>query len=238
VTTEAWSRDELTRRLRGVGAESYHDRHEFHCRLNAGSLAPGALRLWVANRFYYQKCIPLKDAALISGCPDRRVRRLWLRRVLDHDGQGDEPGGLEKWLRLGEAVGLQREVLEQDELLLPGVRFAVDGYLHFVQTRPWIEGVASSLTELFAPALMATRLRALEQHYPWIARGGLDYFRARLQQAPRDSEEALELVLTHCTERAAQERAVAALRFKCDVLAAQLDALQLAAMLEERGGWG
>jgi pyrroloquinoline-quinone synthase len=223
---KAWSADEFTAQLRAVGAEAYHDRHPFHQRMNAGALARDELRAWVANRFYYQQCIPLKDAALLSRCPDRRVRRVWVRRILDHDGHGEDPGGIEKWLRLGEAVGLARDVLEEERMLLPGVRFAVDAYVRFVQTRPWIEGVASSLTELFAPTLMQARLAAFERHYPWIDRAGLAYFRSRLRQAPRDSDEALGIVLETCTERAHQERAVAALRFKCEVLTAQLDALQ------------
>ena len=142
-----------------------------------------------------------------------------------HDGTDTDPGGIEKWLRLGEGVGLSRDDLEGERLLLPGVRFAVDAYVNFVATRPWIEGVASSLTELFAPALMTTRLAAFEQHYTWIDPAALAYFRARPPLATRDSEHGLTLVLTHCRTRDEQERAVAALRFKCDVLRAQLDAV-------------
>jgi pyrroloquinoline-quinone synthase len=165
------------------------------------------------------------DAYLLARCPVRAVRRHWVQRILDHDGRGDDPGGIEQWLRLGEAVGLDRADLEAERLLLPGVRHAVDAYVHFVRDRPWVEGVAASLTELFAPPLLAGRLAALEKHYPWIDPAGLAYFRARLTQAPRDSDHGLTTVLAHCHTHAEQERAVAALRFKCDLLWAQLDAL-------------
>jgi pyrroloquinoline-quinone synthase len=220
-----WTPEDLTEELRRVGRQQYHDRHPFHRLMNEGRLNPDQLRLWVANRFYYQKNIPIKDAYLLARCPLREVRRVWVQRIHDHDGRGDDPGGIERWLRLGEAVGLGRADLEQDRHLLPGVRFAVDAYVHFVATRPWIEGVASSLTELFAPELMTQRLAAFERHYTWIEPAGLDYFRSRPPLATRDSEQGLGLVLTHCHTRVEQERAVAALRFKCDLLCAQLDAL-------------
>src|SRR5436305_2133296 len=213
-----WSPGEFTERLRAVGREGYHHRHPFHRLMNEGRLTREQVRLWVANRFYYQKMIPVKDAALLSRCPVRAVRRQWVRRILDHDGTADSPGGIEKWLRLGAAVGLSADDLEAERFLLPAVRYAVDAYVHFVQTRPWVEGVASSLTELFAPRLMADRLAAFERHYPWVDPDGLAYFRARLDQAPRDSDHALTVVLQYCTSREGQERAVAALRFKCDLL--------------------
>jgi pyrroloquinoline-quinone synthase len=222
---DPWPPDAFTEVLRQVGREHYHDRHPFHRLMNEGRLDAEQVRLWVANRFYYQKNIPIKDALLLARCPVREVRRRWVQRILDHDGTDTDPGGIEKWLRLGEAVGLSRDCLEHDRLLLPGVRFAVDAYLSFVATRPWIEGVASSLTELFAPALMARRLAAFEQHYSWVAPEALAYFRSRPPLAARDSEHGLALVLAHCRSRAKQERAVAALRFKCDLLCAQLDAL-------------
>jgi pyrroloquinoline-quinone synthase len=222
---QAWSPAEFTEQLRQVGRERYHDRHPFHRLMNDGRLQPEQIRLWVANRFYYQKNIPIKDALLLSRCPLREVRRRWVQRILDHDGSGDDPGGIEKWLRLGEATGLTRDELESERLLLPAVRFAVDAYVNFVASRPWIEGVASSLTELFAPALMTTRLAAFEKHYTWIDPAALAYFRSRPPLATRDSEHGLALVLAHCQTRAEQERAVAALRFKCDVLQVQLDAV-------------
>ncbi len=223
--SEPWSAEEFTERLRAVGRQQYHDKHPFHALMNRGELDREQLRVWAANRFYYQKNIPIKDAVLLSRIPERQLRQVWIQRIVDHDGTAEEAGGIEKWLRLGEAMGLNREEIEGDSRLLPGVRYAVDAYVDFVRTRPWIEGVASSLTELFAPALMATRLAAFEKHYTWIDADGLAYFRARLTQAPRDSEHALSVVLARCETRCLQERAVESLRFKCDLLWAQLDAL-------------
>ena len=220
-----WSADEFTERLRDVGRQHYHDKHPFHRLMNEGHLNREQLHLWVANRFYYQKSIPIKDAILLSRCPVRDVRRKWVQRILDHDGFGDEPGGIEKWLRLGEGIGLSRDELESERRLLPGTRFAVDGYVNFVATRPWIEGVASSLTELFAPALMTKRTAAFEEYYTWVDPDALAYFRSRPPLAERDSDHGLSLVHAYCRTREQQDRAVAALRFKCDLLWAQLDAL-------------
>jgi pyrroloquinoline-quinone synthase len=182
----------------------------------------------VANRFYYQENLPRKDAAILANCPDREVRRRWIRRILDHDGTRSGEGGIEAWLRLGEAAGLTREEVCDQRYLVPGVRFAVDAYVTFARTRPWVEAVASSLTELFAPDLMTERLAAFERFYPWIDRDGLAYFRARLDQAPRDAEHALEVVTEHCRSTEEQARAVAALSFKCDVLWSMLDAIDRA----------
>ncbi|MBB5158558.1 pyrroloquinoline-quinone synthase PqqC [Saccharopolyspora phatthalungensis] len=206
-------------------ARRYHDQHPFHVEMNAGRLSRRQIQGWVANRFYYQENIPRKDAAILANCPDREVRRRWIRRILDHDGTAGEGGGIDAWLRLGEAVGLSREEVCDGQHLLPGVRFAVDAYVTFARTRPWVEAVASSLTELFAPDLMAERLAAFERYYPWIDRAGLGYFRARLTQAPRDSEHALRVVTEHCRSAEEQARAVAALSFKCDVLWSILDAI-------------
>jgi pyrroloquinoline-quinone synthase len=193
--------------------------------MNEGSLSRRQVQGWVANRFCYQENIPRKDAAILANCPDREVRRRWIRRITDHDGTVGAEGGIEAWLRLGEAVGLTREEVSDERHVVPGVRFAVDAYVTFARTRPWVEAVASSLTELFAPDLMAERLAAFERWYPWIAREGLAYFRARLTQAPRDSEHALEVVTEHCRTSEQQAAAVAALSFKCDVLWAMLDAI-------------
>lgn len=209
-------------------SQRYHDQHPFHVRMNEGRLSPRQIRGWVANRFYYQTNIPRKDAAILANCPERDVRRRWVRRILDHDGTTDGEGGIDAWLRLAEAVGLTREEVRDERHLVPGVRFAVDAYVNFARTRPWTEAVASSLTELFAPDLMAERLAAFERSYPWIDRDGLVYFRARLAQAPRDSEHALQVVTEHCRSADAQERAVAALSFKCDVLWSILDAIDRA----------
>lgn len=221
--------DEFIAALRAQ-SERYHDRHPFHTKMNAGRLSRRQIQGWVANRFYYQENLPRKDAAILANCPDREVRRRWIRRVLDHDGtaEGEGEGGIEAWLHLGEAVGLTREEMLDERRVAPGVRFPVDAYVTFASTRPWVEAVASSLTELFAPDLMAERLAAFERYYPWIARDGLAYFRTRLTQAPRDSEHALEVVTRHCRTPEQQERAVAALSFKCEVLWSVLDAIQQA----------
>ena len=206
-------------------SQRYHDRHPFHRKMNEGALSRRQVQGWVANRFYYQENLPLKDAAILASCPHREVRRRWIRRILDHDGTVDGEGGIEAWLRLGEAVGLTRDEVQDERHVVPGVRFAVDAYVNFSRTRPWVEAVASSLTELFAPDLMAERLAAFERHYPWIDPQGLAYFRARLTQAPRDSEHALQVVLEHCRTPDEQAAAVAALSFKCDVLWSMLDAI-------------
>jgi pyrroloquinoline-quinone synthase len=211
----------------------YHDQHPFHQKMNEGKLSPGQIRGWVANRFYYQANIPRKDAAIIANCPDRDVRRRWVQRILDHDGPyhdgaGGSEGGIEAWLRLAEAAGLTREEVWDERHVVPGVRFAVDAYVNFARTRPWTEAVASSLTELFAPDLMAERLAAFERYYPWIDPAGLAYFRARLTQAPRDSQHALQVVTRQCRTPDQQAAAVAALSFKCDVLWSMLDAIDQA----------
>jgi pyrroloquinoline-quinone synthase len=216
--------DQFVAELREQGGR-YHDLHPFHVRMNVGLLSREELQRWVANRFYYQRSIPLKDAAILSNCPEPDVRRAWGQRIVDHDGTEPGGGGIESWLRLGEALGVDREELLSERRLLPGVRFAVDAYVSFCRTRPWVEAVASSLTELFGPSAIRVRIEALERHYPWIDPAGLEYFRRRLQQAPRDAQYALDLVVERCRERDEQERAVAALEFKCDVLWAQLEAI-------------
>jgi pyrroloquinoline-quinone synthase len=227
VTTTETSTESFVAALRAQ-SQRYHDLHPFSRKMNEGRLRPGQVQGWVANRFAYQAAIPRKDAAILSNCPDREVRRRWIRRIHDHDGTADGEGGIEAWLRLGEAVGLTREEVGDERHVVPGVRFAVDAYVTFARTRPWVEAVASSLTELFAPDLMADRLAAFERHYPWIDPRGLAYFRARLTQAPRDSEHALQVVTEHCRTWDQQAAAVAALSFKCDVLWSMLDAIDRA----------
>ena len=221
-----WNRKTFIARLQRVGAASYHNKHPFHGLMNAGELDRAAIQTWVANRFYYQVNIPIKDAAILSNCPLREVRRLWLHRISDHDGAQGNEGGIEAWLRLGAACGLSRRALIAQQHVLPGVRFAVDAYVNFTRREPWPIAVASSLTELFAPDLMTKRLEAFRHHYRWVHPRGLDYFARRLTQAPRDSGEGLELTLQHCATREMQEAAVRALQFKCDLLWAMLDAIQ------------
>ena len=227
MTTSLWDQETFTSKLREVGASSYHDQHPFHVLMNSGQLSREAIRVWVANRFYYQVNIPVKDAAILSNCPVREIRRLWLHRIVDHDGTGGDEGGIGAWLRLGEACGLARAELLDTRHVLPGVRFAVDAYVNFARTQPWIIAVASSLTELFAPDLMAKRLEAFQRHYGWVEARGLEYFRNRLTQARRDSGEALSLTMQYCATPELQASAVGALRFKCDLLWAQLDAIHL-----------
>jgi pyrroloquinoline-quinone synthase len=217
--------EEFIGRLRAQGTR-YHNLHPFHVRMDAGELTRDELQRWVANRFYYQKCIPLKDAAIMSNCPEVAVRRHWIERIIDHDGPVQGGGGIESWLRLGEALGVSRDELESESGVLPGVRYAVDAYVNFARRRPWIEAVASSLTELFGPAAIRVRLEALERHYAWIDPAGLEYFRTRLVKAPRDADYALELVVARCHTREQQDAAVSALRFKTEVLWAQLDAIE------------
>src|SRR6266851_9585206 len=160
MNNQRWNRTTFTAKLRKVGASAYHDKHPFHALMNSGELGREALRTWVANRFYYQLSIPIKDAAILSNCPLREVRRLWLHRIVDHDGTKDDEGGIGAWLRLGEACGLARTDLLEGRQVVPGVRFAVDAYVNFARSKPWPIAIASSLTELFAPDLMASRLEA------------------------------------------------------------------------------
>ena len=221
----AWPPAEFIGRLRAQGTR-YHNLHPFHRRMDAGELSREELRRWVANRFYYQKCIPLKDAAILANCPEVEVRRVWIRRIIDHDGTSEGTGGIESWLRLGEALGVSRGELLSERHVLPGVRYAVDAYVNFARQKPWIEAVASSLTELFGPAAIRARLEALERHYRWIEPAGLEYFRTRLVQAPGDAQYALDLAVERCRTRDQQEAAVAALRFKTEVLWAQLEAIE------------
>ncbi len=221
------SPDDFPRNLREIGAR-YHDRHRFHERMNAGQLSKDDLKTWAINRYYYQRSIPLKDAAILSNCPDREVRRRWIKRIVDHDGTRGDEGGIEAWLRLCHAVGATREEVESERLVVPGVRFAVDAYLTLARTRPWIEAVASSLTELFAPTLMARRIEAFERHYRWVDEAGLAYFRSRVTLAKADADYALPLVLERAVTREQQDGCIAALALKADILWAQLDAIDLA----------
>ncbi len=223
-----WDRETFVARLRAIGISRYHDKHPFHQVMNSGKLTADQLRGWVANRFYYQRNIPIKDAAILANCPVREVRRIWLHRITDHDGLRDGEGGIEAWLRLAESTGLTREEILEERHVLPAVRFAVDAYVNFARTKAWPIAVASSLTELFEPDLMSARLEAFQTHYTWVQPWGLDYFRSRLTQARVDSNQGLELTIEYCNTRQLQEEAVRALSFKCDLLWAMLDAMVLA----------
>jgi pyrroloquinoline-quinone synthase len=226
MSQSAWSREEFEQRLREKG-RSYHIHHPFNVMLNTGGAQPDQIRGWVANRFYYQISIPVKDAAILANCDDRAVRRNWVQRILDHDGYGDDPGGIESWLRLAESVGLNRERVESLSDVLPGVRFAVDAYVNFARRAPWPEAVCSSLTELFAPEIHKQRLANWPEHYPWIDRAGLHYFQSRVSLARRDVEFGLAVTLGRFVTRAQQERALQILQFKLDVLWQMNDAMAL-----------
>jgi pyrroloquinoline-quinone synthase len=218
---EAW--------LRREGSARYHDRHPFHRRMHEGRLGRTELGLWVANRYYYQTRIPIKDALIVSKSEDPAFRRAWLRRIHDHDGERAGEGGLELWQRLGEAVGIPRAELVAFQHVVPAARFACDAYVSLVRDGSLVEAVASSLTETFAPDLMQRRISAWAEHYTWIPSEALDYFRSRVLRASRDGAEGLAFVLTHATSREAQQRAVSALVRKTEILWTLLDAIERAA---------
>jgi pyrroloquinoline-quinone synthase len=222
--THPLSPDGLAAGLRAFST-SYYANHPFHRLMHEGRLTPRQLQGWVANRLAYQRAIPRKDAAILSNCPEPDVRREWLQRIVDHDGTEPGTGGIEMWIRLGEAVGVPRGEMDDERHVLPGVRFATEAYVTFCKTKPWIDGVASSLTELFAPDLMRRRIEAFPLHYPWVRSEALDYFRSRLTQAPRDSEQGLRLVLARCTSVDTQRRAFEALAFKLELLWVMIDTI-------------
>ena len=227
MTAVAWTREEFEQQLRERG-RAYHIHHPFNVMLNSGKASREQIRGWVANRFYYQINIPVKDAAILANCDERAVRRRWVQRILDHDGHGEDPGGIESWLRLAEAVGLARGQVESLTALLAGVRFAVDAYVNFARRAPWPEAVCASLTELFAPEIHRQRLAGWPEHYPWIDPAGLSYFQNRMSLARRDVEFGLAVTLERFTTREAQERALEVLQFKLDVLWQMNDAMALA----------
>jgi pyrroloquinoline-quinone synthase len=217
--------EELVARLRAEGVRRYHDQHPFHQAMHAGELTRAELQAWTLNRYYYQTRIPIKDAIILSKSEDPAFRRAWIRRIHDHDGapgsdcdSDQEGGGLALWLRLAEAVGLDRDEVASCRSVLPGVRFACDAYVTLCRESPLVVAVASSLTEMFAPDLMSKRIAAWEQHYPWVGAEALGYFRARVPRARRDGEEALAFVVAQASTRALQEACVAALVRKTEIL--------------------
>ena len=230
ASADAWSPAAFEVQLRERG-RSYHIHHPFNVMLNSGRATPEQIRGWVANRFYYQIAIPIKDAAVLSNCPDPTVRRGWVLRILDHDGFEiggvKDAGGVEAWLQLAQAVGLTRDEVLDLRHVVPAVRFAVDAYVNFARRAPWQEAVCSSLTELFAPEIHKQRLATWPEHYAWIEPAGLSYFRNRVSQARRDVEQGLAITLAHFTTRALQERALQVLQFKLDILWALNDAMAL-----------
>jgi pyrroloquinoline-quinone synthase len=218
------SQAEFIAGFQAIGEERYHHKHPFHLLMHEGKLNRGQLQAWALNRYYYQSRIPIKDAAILARSEDPAFRVAWRKRILDHDGDGTKPGGIEKWLRLVEATGLPREKALNGDGILPATRYAVQAYVDFVSTRSHLEAVASSLTEMFSKKLITLRVDRLRQHYPWLS-GGLDYFSGRMTQAPEDADFALAWVVEHARTREDQDKAHAALRAKCDILWAQLDAL-------------
>jgi pyrroloquinoline-quinone synthase len=224
---EMLSREELRNRLLAVGANRYHHRHPFHLRMHEGLLSRGQMQAWALNRYYYQSRIPIKDALLLAKSEDPAFRRAWRKRMLDHDGDLDGYGGIEKWIRLAEAAGLSRAEVIPCIGVLPGVRYAVDAYLALVRDSPLLVAVASSLTELFSRDLISLRIDKVRLHYPYMVEG-LAYFEGRLTQAPEDADFALEYVSIHAETRSQQEQAVGALEQKCAILWAQLDAIDYA----------
>jgi pyrroloquinoline-quinone synthase len=232
TTDKALSRDEFEQALRAKG-RLYHIHHPFQVNMNAGKSTQKQIQGWVANRFYYQISIPIKDAAILANCKERDVRRQWIQRILDHDGREGEEGGIEAWLRLGEAVGLSREEIISQEHVLPGVRFACDAYVNFARRASWQEAACSSLTELFAPQIHQNRLSTWPEHYPWIDAEGYRYFRSRLSEARRDVEHGLAITLDYFKTREQQEHALNILQLKLDILWSMLDAMQLAYVYHE-----
>ncbi|MBB3173151.1 pyrroloquinoline-quinone synthase [Endobacter medicaginis] len=222
------SPDDLEDALRAIGAERYHNRHPFHRALHEGRLDRGQVQAWALNRFYYQSRIPAKDATLIARLPTAELRRAWRSRLIDHDGDAPGTGGVARWLRLASGVGLDPDYVESLDGLLPGTRFAVDAYVHFVAGRSILEAIASSLTELFSPTIIAERVSGMLAHYDFVDRDTLAYFTPRLEQAPKDSAFALDYVRAHATTEETQAAVLAALRFKCGVLWSMLDALDYA----------
>jgi|TARA_B110000037_G_scaffold123942_1_gene141320 pyrroloquinoline-quinone synthase len=225
--TEAWTRKEFEEKLKEKG-RLYHIHHPYQVNMNSGKSNKAQIQGWVANRFYYQTTIPIKDASIMANCSERDVRRQWMQRILDHDGVDGDDGGIEAWLRLGEAVGMSRQEILSQEHVLPGVRFACDAYLNFARRASWQEAACSSLTELFAPEIHQKRLNTWPDHYPWIDIEGYQYFRKRLSEARRDVQHGLDITLEHFKTREQQEQALSILQFKLDVLWSMLDAMQIA----------
>ena len=205
LITDTLSPQAFEEALRAKGA-FYHIHHPYHIAMHNGDATREQIQGWVANRFYYQTTIPLKDAAIMANCPDAQTRRKW--------------------------VGLSRDDLLSERHVLPGVRFAVDAYLNFARRACWQEAACSSLTELFAPQIHQSRLDSWPQHYPWIKEEGYFYFRSRLSQANRDVEHGLALAKAYCDSAEKQNRMLEILQFKLDILWSMLDAMTMAYALQ------
>lgn len=217
--------DELEAALRDIGARRYHRLHPFHHLLHSGQCTKGQVQAWALNRYYYQAMIPIKDASLIARCEDSAIRREWRSRLVDHDGDADGEGGIARWLKLTDGLGLDRDYVISLQGLLPGTRFAVEAYVRFVREKTLLEAIASSLTELFSPVIISERMDGMLANYDFVTCETLSYFDKRPPQAARDSDFALDYVKRHARTPDTQAQVLAALEFKCSVLWAMLDAL-------------
>ena len=226
--TKLLSPDELEARLRAVGAERYHNKHPFHVLMNSGGLSKGQLQAWALNRYYYQAIIPIKDSVILSRMTDPAMRRAWRQRIIDHDGDNDQEGGIARWFVLAEGLGLDHAYVASLNGILPATRFAVEAYVHFVREKSLLEAIASSLTEMFSPATISVRVAGMLKNYDYITPKVLSYFEKRLTQAPRDANFALDYVKREAKRPEQQQAAIRALTFKCDMLWSMLDALHFA----------
>lgn len=226
--TDPVSPAELEQRLRAIGEVRYHSLHPFHGLLNNGGLTRDQVRAWALNRYYYQAMIPVKDATVLSRMHDASLRRNWRQRIIDHDGEAEDQGGIQRWIALTDGLGLDRSYVQSTDGILPGTRFAVEAYIHFVRERSLLEAIASSLTEMFAPQTIATRVSGMLENYAFISEDILRYFDKRLTQAPRDADFALDYVKQHAVTAEQQTAVMEALVFKCNVLWTQLDCLHYA----------
>jgi coenzyme PQQ biosynthesis protein C len=224
--SELLSPDQLAAELQQIGAERYHWNHPFHIAMKAGELSKAQVQAWALNRYYYQATIPIKDATILARMPDPAMRRAWRQRIIDHDGEHEGEGGIERWLKLTDGLGLDRAYVVSTAGLLPATRFAVEAYVHFVRERSLLEAIASSLTEMFSPKIIADRVSGMLANYDFVSRATLAYFEKRLSQAPRDADFALDYVKREARRPEEQQAVLDALRFKCDVLWVQLDALE------------
>jgi len=234
------SADELEAKLRGIGDARYHNKHPFHQLMNSGQLTKVQLKAWALNRYYYQAMIPVKDSVILSRMEEAHLRRIWRQRILDHDGDSDDQGGIARWIALTDGLGLERAYVTSGKGILPATRFAVDAYVNFVRVKPMLEAIASSLTEMFSPQTIGERVAGMLAHYDFLDGKILTYFDKRLTQAPRDADFALAYVKEHAKTPEQQQAVCDALSFKCDVLWAQLDALNHAYVtpaLPPPGAW-
>lgn len=232
--------DELDAALRAIGARRYHNLHPFHRLLHGGELTRDQVRAWALNRYYYQAMIPVKDASIVARMDDPALRRVWRQRIVDHDGEAEGDGGIERWLKLTDGLGFSRGYVTSTRGILPGTRFAVEAYVHFVRERTLLEAIASSLTEMFAPSIISERVAGMLAAYDFVSKETLAYFDRRMTQAPRDADFALAYAKQHATTPELQAAVLGALAFKCDVLWSQLDALHHAYVdpgLPPPGAW-